>query len=143
MGTFKFDFEDRFQKSPTMDHPIFAWMVEHASWVLTVREKLTDGRTPYQLARGSKFNRECVPFAERVFYKLNAGQLKRADEGKLGTRWAYGIFLGYSRDSYEYVVWDEKSKAIEMARSLKRVRPSDRLDADAVGDVVRRSSSTS
>ena len=40
------------------------------------REKLTDGKkTPYQLARGSKFNREGLPFAEAVFYKMNAGQM--------------------------------------------------------------------
>jgi len=84
LRTLKFDFEERFKVSPNTDHPIFAWLTEHVGWILTVREKLTDGRTPYQLARGSKFNRECLAFGENIFYKLNAGQLKRAKGGKLG-----------------------------------------------------------
>ena len=49
----------------------------------TTREKPTDGRTPYQLAREFRFNRRELPFAEMVLYKLNARQLKRAGDGKL------------------------------------------------------------
>ena len=98
LRTLRCDFEARFHRIPDTSHPIFAWTVEHTSWILTTRERLTDGRTPYQLARGSKFNREGLPFAECIFYKLNAGQFKRAGEGKLEPRWADGIFLGYSKD---------------------------------------------
>ena len=137
MRTLKFDFEQRFKRSPSTDHPIFAWLTEHVGWVLTVREKLTDGRTPYQLARGSKFNRECLAFGENVFYKLNAGQLKRASEGKLGPRWASGIFLGYVRDSYEYAIWDVEGQIVEPARSLKRVPEGDRHSVDAIEQVNR------
>ena len=126
LRTLKFDFEDRFQRSPSVDHPIFAWLVEQASWIVTTREKLTDGRTPCQLARGSKFNRECLPFGEVVFYKLNAGQLRRAQGGKLGQRWARGVFLGYVRDSYEYAVRGSAGEVVEPARSFRRVPESER-----------------
>ena len=123
--------------SPNTDHPIFAWLTEHVGWILTVREKLTDGRTPYQLAKGSKFNRECLAFGENIFYKLNAGQLKRAKEGKLGPRWARGIFLGYVRDSYEYAVWDSDSTLIEVARSIERVPLEDRHSPELIEQVNR------
>ena len=84
LRTPKLDFKHRFHRKMTLDHSLFTWLTNHVGWILTVRERLTDGRTPYQLARGSKFNRECLAFGENVFYKLNAGQLKRANEGKLG-----------------------------------------------------------
>ena len=107
-------------------------MTEHVSWILTTREKLTDGRTPYQLARGSKFNREGLPFAESVYYKLNAGQLKRAGDGKLEPRWAEGVFLGYARDSYEYAVWDSESNLVELSRSIKRLPESERRKVEPI-----------
>ena len=138
MRTLKFDFEERFGRSPSTNHPIFAWLTEHVSWILTTRVKLTDGRTPYQLLRGSKFNRECLAFGENVFYKLNAGQLKRAKEGKLGSRWAKSIFLGYARDSYEYAVWDVEMQIVELARSIKRVPADQRHDAELIEKVDRR-----
>ena len=65
-------------------------------------------------------------------------RLKRANEDKLGPRWASGIFLGYVRDSYEYAVWDTETSLVELARSLKRVPPEDRLDVDAIEAVDRR-----
>ena len=54
LRTLLFDFEARFGKILGVDHPVFGCLLEHASWILTTREKLTDGRTPYQLARGSR-----------------------------------------------------------------------------------------
>ena len=107
-------------------------------WIPTTRVKLTDCSMPYQLSRGSKFNRESLAFGENVFYKLNAGQLKRAGEGKLGSRWAKSIFLGYARDPYEYAVWDVEMQSVELARSIKRVLADVRHDAELIGKVNRR-----
>ena len=47
-------------------------------------------------------------------------------EGKMAARWKTGIFVGYSRDSYEHVVWDTEERSLVMIRSLKRVPPSER-----------------
>ena len=41
LRTLKFDFEERFGRSPSTNHPVFAWLVEHVSWILTTRVKLT------------------------------------------------------------------------------------------------------
>ena len=45
-------------------------------------------------------------FRELCHYKIPKQKAERALEGKLGSKWRPGMFLGYSRDSNEYLVWD-------------------------------------
>ena len=35
LRTLKFDFENRFGRSPSIDRPAFAWLTEHVGWILT------------------------------------------------------------------------------------------------------------
>ena len=115
---------------------MFAWLTEHASWILTTRTITECGKTPYQLARGSKFGRDLLGFAERIWYKVPSGKAQNSLEGKLGARWRDGVFLGYSRDSYEYVVWDKSNREIVMPRSVKR-KPSDKRQRAEICEQVK------
>ena len=38
LRTLEFDFIHRFEKNPPIEHPIFAWIVEHAGMILSQRE---------------------------------------------------------------------------------------------------------
>ena len=126
MRTLKVDLESRLGRRIPVAHPSMGWLAEHAAWILTCHHQLDDGRTPYQLARGSKFNRSLVAFGEYVLYQVPEGRLSRDLEGKLSARWRPGVFLGHSKDSPEYVVWDVDSKTVQASRSLNRAAEDER-----------------
>ena len=77
MRTLKLDLESRLGRRIPVAHPSMGWLAEHAAWILTCHHQLDDGRTPYQLARGSKFNRSLVAFGEYVLYQVPEGRLSR------------------------------------------------------------------
>ena len=87
LRTLKSDLESRIKHTVSATHPLFAWLVEHASWLLTVRPRLDNGFSPYQMARGAKFNRDLFCFGEMCHYKMVAGKLARDLEGRLAARW--------------------------------------------------------
>ena len=41
-------------------------------------------------------------------------------DGKMGARWSEGLFLGFSRDSNEFVLWCQSAKTVVRARSVQR-----------------------
>ena len=104
--TLKSDLEARIKRSIPVSHPVLAWMAEHAAWLMTIRPRLDNGRSPYEMARGSNFGRDLLCFGECCLYQVPLGLIKKSLEGKLGPRWGPGIFLGYVKDSHEYAVWD-------------------------------------
>ena len=61
-----------------------------------------------------------LSFGEACHYKVPKAKSDRALEGKLGSKWRSGLFLGYSRDSNEYLVWDIGEQDLIRARSLQR-----------------------
>ena len=56
----------------------------------------------------------------------------------MAPRWKPGVFLGYSRDSHEYAVWDIEGLVIEGARSIKKAPPEDRHSLHLIEQVRRR-----
>ena len=82
--TLKFDLEERINRKIPIEHPIFGWLVEHASWIVTSRARTDDGVTPYQKVKGNKFHRDQRGFSENVLYKIPEGHLTKILEGKLG-----------------------------------------------------------
>ena len=70
-----------------------------------------------------------------IIYTMPQGQLVRSLEGKLAPRWRHGVFLGCSRDSHEYAVWDVEEHTVKMYRTLQRLSPDRRFIDELVGDV--------
>ena len=62
----------------------------------------------------------------------------RSLEGKLGSKWREGVFLGYSKDSNEYLLWCVESKEVTRARSVQRKPESQRWDSEILGQVNQR-----
>ena len=100
--------------------PVFAWMVIHASTIITLCEVSKDGRVPYQRLRGRRMQPELVEFGESVFCQ----PLKHLDMGKAEARWMPGVFLGIKLGSGEKVVATEDG--IIKVRSIKRRLESER-----------------
>ena len=42
--------QSRLQCRIPADHPLMAWLVQHAAWTLTIRSRGKDGRTAYELS---------------------------------------------------------------------------------------------
>ena len=138
LRTLKLDLEARLDRRMPVSHPVIGWLVEHAAWLLTCCHQTDDGRTPYHLARGCRFKRELLSFGEYHLYEVPEGRLAKDLEGKLSARWRPGIFLGCSRDSPEYMVWDVESKTVKASRSLHRAPAQQRWNATHVESICIR-----
>ena len=94
-----------------VQHCAFAWLVEHAAWVHTVRMRQIDGITAYQRLRGVDFGLKMICFGESCLYKIPKKKpTETALERKLGSKWKDGVFLNYSGDSNEHVIWSVEGK---------------------------------
>ena len=69
-----------------MQHCAFAWLVEHAAWIHTVRAKQSDGITADQRLRGVSFALRMIGFGEACLYKIPKKKPEMALEGKLGSK---------------------------------------------------------
>ena len=67
-----------------------------------------------------------MAFGEYVLYQVPEGRLSRDLKGKLSARWRPGIFLGHSKDSPEYILWDIDSKTVQASRALNRAPEDER-----------------
>ena len=91
MRTLKSDLEDRMKRRVPVEHPAFSWLAEHAAWLLTTRQKLDNGSSPHQEAKGSRFSRDLLCFGEMCLCKVTLGKLARDLEGKTALRWRSGV----------------------------------------------------
>ena len=63
-----------------------------------------DGRTAYEKLKGKPFSRAFLSFGESCLAKLNDAQVNSQTVAKLAPRWCRGVFLGYDRNSNEFIV---------------------------------------
>ena len=117
-----------------VQHPAFAWLVEHVAWLITVRLRGADGRTSHQLAKGHEFGKRLVGFAEWCLYKKPLKKIQKQEE-KLERRWEHAVCLGYSRTSNEYIFY--RTGEVFKAREIQRVPLEQRWSADAVQAIDR------
>ena len=120
LRTVKLGFEAKVGKTVPLTHPVVAWMVEHVAWILTTRRLGVDGRSPYHSVRGRPFTRRLLEFGEMALYKLPMKGPRHDERGKLEERWRRGVFLGFARQSNEYVLWDEDK--VVKSRSHQRLK---------------------
>ena len=122
LRTVKLGFEARVGQAVPLTHPVMAWMAEHVAWILTTRKLGADGRSPYHSVRGRPFTRRLLEFGETALYKLPTKGPRYDERGKLEERWRRGVFLGFARQSNEYVLWDEDK--VVKSRSHQRLKSS-------------------
>ena len=115
------------------DHPLMWWMTQHAAWVLTTRSRHPDGKTPYEFLRGKPFSKRMVGFGEVCLAKLNKAAVGGTEVPKLAARWTRAVFLGYERDTHEYVF--HAQGRILRSRALQRVPTATRWSPQALQEV--------
>ena len=132
--------QDRIKMRLPVTHCVFAWLVEQAAWLLTTRTTQSDGITPYKRLRGRKFPTKLLAFGEKCLFKLNAKAPQKQSDGKMSPRWKEGIFLGFSRDSNEFVLRNISETSIVRARSIQRFPELARWGADGLVNINQRPS---
>ena len=79
--------ESRLRRRMPVDHPVMAWLVKHAAWVLTIRVRGTGGKTSYERLRGNPFGRTDDGFGAICLFRLPLNGAKADDEdGTMGVR---------------------------------------------------------
>ena len=87
--TLKMSLERRVKGRLANDHPVMAWLVEHAAYMLNRCKLDTDGRTAYGRLHGKESTARLCEFGERILWFV-----PKKHRAKLDARWRYGIFLG-------------------------------------------------
>ena len=103
MRTMLYGLQVRLKRKIPPTHPVVAWLASHSASVHRWRTRGTDGRTPYERARGRPFSTRLAEFGEYVKYKIR--QKPGIESSNLNARWSFGIFFGnlYSDWPIHYV----------------------------------------
>jgi len=102
------------------EHPIYDWMVRHASWqhdrfhINTTRKS-----TAYATQYLTNYTSAVLPFAETVIYR-DAGHIK----AKFQSHWGYGIWLGRSNKNNQHIIGTRSG--CFTARAVRRLPPTER-----------------
>ena len=68
--TFRSCLEDRIAQRIPISHCASGWLVEHAAWLPTTRQRQSDGLTACQRARGRRSLTQLLCFGECCLYKV-------------------------------------------------------------------------
>ena len=127
--TLKLAFESKIGRRLPAEHPLMAWLVEHASFLLNKYSPGTDGHTAYGRLHGREVKDRIARCGEKVMWFVPAKQ-----RAKLDQRWRYGFFIGRSINSDQNFVATLSGDVVR-ARAIIRVVPSVRWDADAISQL--------
>ncbi len=78
--------------TPPTKHPVYTWLINHSSFLLTRFQVGVDGKTAWQRFKGKQYKRSLPMFAEHVLYLPVRTTEQR--KNKLAPKWEDGIFLG-------------------------------------------------
>lgn len=87
--TLKLALEDRIDAKIPCNHPIMAWIPDHAAMLLTKCHVGPDGKSGYERLHGKPPRDRLAEFGEVVFYYV-----PKKLRGKMAARWRVGIFIG-------------------------------------------------
>ena len=125
--------EARLNKKLPITHALIPWIVEHVSLLMNAVPRGSDGRTPWQRIKGRAFNQTMYEFGEMIMYKYPTKGPAHHPDANMGSRLGGGVFLGYKRDSNQYLVGVDTG--VTSARSILRNPQADRWPETAITSV--------
>ena len=132
--TVKLCLEQRIDRQIPVDHPMIAWLMEHASLLLNAVVRGTDGLTAWKRVRGRAFGQPLVGIGESVLYKHPIKGPHHDPQGNIGAQGGEGVFVGYNRTNHTFTISLENGRLVG-ARSITRRPERERWDADALSRV--------
>ena len=122
--------EARLDAKIPCSHPLFAWIVHHAAWILNKFPVNSFGKTPYGELHGKERRERVAEFGEKIMWYVPK-QLR----GRMDVRWRYGVFLGRALHSDMNYIGLHDGTVIT-ARAMCRVVPSARWSSDRLNRVT-------
>ena len=117
--TVKLCLEQRLDRQIPADHPMTAWLMEHASLLLNAVVRGTDGLTAWKRVRGRAFGQPLVGIGESILYKHPIKGPHHDPPGNIGPQGGEGVFVGYNRTNHTSTISFEDGKVVG-ARSAAR-----------------------
>ena len=128
--TLRSDVESRLGHRIPVRHPLVAWMVRHASSLVTWCARGHDGKTAYQRVRSRPFKTRLLTFGELCRYKVRSQEGVGSD----GRRLHEGVFIGIDRRTGQYIIHD--GAEVKMARTIFRLPEADKWSKEALSKVA-------
>ena len=100
LRTPKLCLEARIGKYISTGHVLVPWLLQHTCTLLNAKSRGTDGLICWERIQGRMFNQLLLGFTGAVLYKLPT----KGPDGKVGTRWLEGTFLGFGRSCNSYII---------------------------------------
>ena len=66
----KLALEQRINGKIPANHPVIAWLLQHATDLITKIEKKKNGRTSYEMIKGKPYSGELAEFGQRVMFRV-------------------------------------------------------------------------
>ena len=88
--TLRLQLQARIQQDVSVHSPIFSWLLEHASNLLTWYGRGRDGKTPYERLKGKPLSGEMLEFGVQVMHRV----VGKVQGGVMAARWTSGTWLG-------------------------------------------------
>ena len=126
---FKLALEANINARIPAEHPILAWIVEHAAYLLNRCVLGTDGRTAWGRLHGKESTEKICQFGEKVLWYVPKKQ-----RAKLDVRWRHGIFLGRSMSSDQNFI-GLPDGSVTGARAMIRLVAKKRWDTEKIGNI--------
>ena len=125
--------QHRVGRTLPMHHPLTPWMLEHSAVLLDAVNRGTDGLTAWARVRGRPFGLKLYEFGELVAYKIKSKGPEHDERGNMAMRSEVGVFLGYDRDTNEYIMFGDGQ--IRRARALTMLAHEEKWRAEALEKV--------
>ena len=121
----KLGLEQKMQLTLKDDHPMMAWLPEHAGFQLSRFQVAADGKTAYERLKGKEYRGELMDYGEKVMFMpvVHGSKLK-----KLESKWSFGRFCGIRPRSNEKLIMT--TEGIEKAKNVRRLPEPDRWTQD-------------
>ena len=131
--TLKLCLEARLGKFIPIGHALMPWLLQHTCFLLNIAKRGQDGLTSWARARGRAFRQKILGIGETVMYKLPTKGPRSQPDGNMGTKWHQGVFLGFSRESNQYILGTEDGLAY--SRAMTRCPQPDRWSSDVLANL--------
>ena len=98
-------------------HPLMAWMVPHAAFLISYRVQGHDGKTAYNRNRGRPYGGRLLGIGEVCRYKIRSKEA--IADASDGNRYHNGVFIGINRRDGQYILAGQSG--VHHARTVLRV----------------------
>ena len=134
--TMKLHLEHRLGTRFPPKHAVCAWLLEHATMILNVRMKGTDGKTPWHRIRGRNFGIRICGFGEQAMFKKDMKGPEKVARGNISSNFDHGTYIGFDRVncSHKYITAGDRGRILASRHLMRKPEP-ERWSSEALKNI--------